>query len=108
MSVFFLLLTPLLAPSGPPMGLQGESEVRMLTLSWNPPSPPDRNGAITGYSVDCTSSALASSSSDTAELSLVVRGLVPYTSYNCCVVASTAVGTGPSSCQLFRTDEAGE
>ena len=99
---------PLLAPSGPPMSLQAESEARTLTLSWSPPSPPDRNGAITSYQVDCTSSGLASSSGETAELSLVVRGLVPYTSYNCCVLASTAVGTGPSSCQLFRTDEAGE
>ena len=97
-----------IAPSGPPTGLQAESAANNLTLSWSPPSPNDRNGAITGYQADCNCNRMACSNGETANLSLVVSRLVPYTVYNCCVLASTAVGTGPSSCQLFTTDEAGE
>ena len=99
---------PLLAPSGPPTSLLAKTGARNLTLSWSPPAPPDRNEAIASYKVDCTSSGVPSSSGETAELSLVVSSLVPFTVYNCCVLASNAVGTGPSSCQLFRTKEAGE
>ena len=99
---------PLLAPSGPPTSLLAKTGARNLTLSWSPPAPSDRNEAIASYKVDCTSSGVPSSSGETAELSLVVSSLVPFTVYNCCVLASNAVGTGPSSCQLFRTKEAGE
>ena len=96
------------APSSPPMDLQAVVGERRLNLAWSPPSPPERNGVITGYKVICTASGLASFSSETAQLRLIVIPLVPYTAYKCCVLALTAAGTGPSICQSFKTKEAGE
>ena len=96
------------APSGPPMGLQAVLGARKLNLAWNPPSPPERNGVISGYMAICTASGLASLSSGTSQLRLIVSPLVPYTAYNCCVLARNAAGTGPNICQSFKTKEAGE
>ena len=96
------------APSSPPMDLQAVVGERRLNLAWSPPSPLERNGVITGYKVICTASGLASFSSETAQQRLIVIPLVPYTAYNCCVLALTAAGTGPSICQSFKTKEAGE
>ena len=96
------------APSGAPENFQIEPSSRNLSLTWNLPNPAERNGMITGYTVQCVSATGSPYNGETLEEQLTATGLRPNTIYNCSVYASNAQGNGPSAYQLVNTLEARE
>ena len=98
------------APSAAPIELSIVSQTSTsLTLSWAPLPPENRNGIITGYSINVTHNNTGNSMhlSSTEEF-IIVESLSPYTVYLCSVAAQTAVGLGPYTPPLTaRTDEDG-
>ena len=80
-----------------------------LTLRWALPPEENRNGIISGYSINVTSNATGDMTilSTTAN-TFSVTSLSPYTTYLCSVAALTSVGLGPYTIPLtVRTDEEG-
>ena len=82
---------------------------RSIVLQWEPPLPEDRNGPITGYSINVsvieTGETLALASV-TPLLHLYM--LLPYTEYIFTIAAQTEVGFGPPSIAIsIRTLEEG-
>ena len=72
---------------------------RTALLSWDPPNFADRNGVITGYVINVTSTEVTLQyTSNTVNLTL--DALSPFTTYNCIIAARTSVGTGPFSAVL--------
>ena len=79
-------------------------------LSWSPPPVEDRNGAITGYTIQVTNAGTEETFTVTSQgSSTEIRSLRPFTTYTCVVAAQTSAGIGPySTTVMIRTDEAGE
>ena len=84
-----------------------ETGVTIISLSWQPPTPEDRNGVILGYIVRLFSISNGESRELTTPFTnITVESLVPYTLFECVIAAYTTVGTGPaSSVILARTEE---
>ena len=80
-----------------------------LTLSWGFPPEENRNGIISGYSINVTNNATGSVVIlSTNANTFTVTSLSPYTTYLCSVAAQTGIGLGPYSIPLtVRTDEEG-
>ena len=72
-----------------------------ITVQWGPVDCADRNGDITGYSVQY--GEVGSGSTQTMPVSggsateATISGLMPFTTYSIQVAAETSVGTGPYS-----------
>ena len=91
----------------------------VLMANWTPPSSP--NGIVTGYTVYCTVSQNQTYPEQvptggstytvlnvTSQTSVYLRGLLPFTFYQCYVTANTTVGEGRlSTTVLSQTGETG-
>ena len=105
-----LLLFP--APTGPPQYFMVTLGARNMTFSWSPPTPTERNGVITGYSLSCVPEAGGGTTITTITMqytatgTFTLGGFTPATSYNCSISASNSQGSGPVSYQISTTLEA--
>ena len=79
-------------------------------VSWQPPSPEDRNGIITMYTLNVSSTTAGYMMSfGTVNTEIIVDNLNPFTLYNFTVAAATSIGCGPFSDSVERmTVEGGE
>ena len=86
------------APTGAPDGLTSSSvESRSLTVQWGTVPCPNQRGPITGYRLRYSN---GTSIVDTTDLTHMLTGLTPFTSYSVQVAAVNAGGTGPYSTAL--------
>ena len=86
-------------PTGPPQGVEVQSETSTtLVLSWQPPAPENQNGIIIHYIVNITEMETGRLLSFTAvnTTTLSVSTLHPFYTYTC-IVAAVTVGIGPYS-----------
>ena len=86
-------------PTGPPQGVEVQSETSTtLVLSWQPPAPENQNGIIVHYKVNITEMETGRLLSFTAvnTTTLSVNMLHPFYTYTC-IVAAVTVGIGPYS-----------
>ena len=94
-----LLLFCPIVPTGPPQGVEVQSEdPTTLVLSWQPPSPENQNGIIVHYKVNITEMETGRLLSFTAvnTTTLSVNMLHPFYTYTC-IVAAVTVSIGPYS-----------
>ena len=85
---------------------------RILTFSWDlPADPKQRHGTVILTSItreaEGTSGHGVSGYSFGDESTATLDGLLPYSTYNCCVSVRTTLATSPSACQNARTPEDG-
>ena len=88
-----------IVPTGPPQGVEVQSETSTtLVLSWQPPAPENQNGIIVHYIVNITEMETGRLLSFTAVnmTTLSVPMLHPFYTYTC-IVAAVTVGIGPYS-----------
>ena len=83
------------APTGAPDELISSSvESRSLTVQWGTVPCPNQRGPITGYRLRYSN---GTSIVNTTDLTHMLTGLTPFTSYSVQVAAVNAGGTGPYS-----------
>ena len=105
-SLTFLFLA-FTAPTGPPLSFTvTQRGARNMTFSWSPPAPTERNGMIIGYSLSCVPEAGGGSSISSTAGTITLGELLPATSYNCSIYASTSQGSGPVSYLINTTLQA--
>lgn len=82
---------------------------RSAVLTWDPPLPGEQNGIIVNYIINVTEAdSGVSFQLFSMNTSLSVESLLPFTSYNLLIAASTSVGIGPFSMLLtLQTPEDG-
>ena len=73
-----------------------------LMVSWRPPTSRDRNGPITGYTINYTMDGSSDVMSinvtgDTSVRTVTISELAPYVNYSVSVAAMTVNGTGAFS-----------
>ena len=69
-----------------------------LLVTWGHPLAPDRNGVITGYTVNRqTGSETLTTELASNETSQLLEGLVPFTEYTITVAGNTSAGQGEFS-----------
>ncbi len=111
-NIFKVLSFYLIAPSGPPKSLSvSVQSAQSIELNWQPPSPSDQNGVITGYIIVVTPliTGISQRLITAVTTTLLVPNLAPYTNYICIVAAMTAIGRGPFTTVItVQTLEAGK
>ena len=89
------------APTGAPDGVsEGSVTTNSITVQWGEVPCMDRNGEITGYTVEVTLSGMIVATENVDDGSAregTVSGLTPSTAYVVTVAAVNSVGTGPFS-----------
>ena len=94
-------------PSGPPLSLEVVVGVNDVTFTWSLPEVTLRNGIITGFTLSCFSGgSLMARRTLTEPGSHTVTGLSADTEYNCSVVATNSMGSGPPATLALRTQSA--
>ena len=94
------------APTGAPDGVrEGPVTANSITVQWGEVPCLDRNGEITGYTVEVTLSGMVVRTENVDGSSRVgtVSGLNPSTAYTVTVAAVNSVGTGPFSVSISIT-----
>ncbi len=80
-----------------------------ITFNWNALLVAEQNGQITSYTINVTETGSGQSIQRTVpstQTSISITALLPFTSYDCSIAASTSVGIGPFSTILtVRTPE---
>ncbi len=90
------------APSGHPRSLKTKPvSSSSIMLSWDPPLLHERNGIITSYTVYLNVDDITKEYT-TANTTLTVVDLLPFTTYTFSIAASTIIGQGPSSPQIME------
>ena len=80
------------------------SNSHSVTFSWDPPPPDQQNGIITQYFINITiANSGETFQESTAERSLSINTLQPFTTYLCVIAASTSTGIGPYSMVVTLT-----
>ena len=86
-------------PTGAPLNTSASPiNSSAIIISWELPSPEERNGNITEYSVilrEVATNTTTSYSQSGAHIELLIVSLHPYYEYECQIAAETAVGRGP-------------
>ena len=101
-------------PTSPPRDVMVESyNPASLMVSWRPPTSRNRNGPITGYTINYTrdgSSDVMSVNVTGDTRTVTISELAPYVNYSVIVAAITVNGTGPfiNSSVVGRTGEDSE
>ena len=87
------------APTGAPDGVsEGPVTANSITVQWGEVPCMDRNGEITGYTVEVTLSGMVVATENVNDGSRgTVSGLTPATAYTVTVAAFNSVGSGPFS-----------
>ena len=82
----------------------------IVNFFWDPPSPVQRNGIITGYNIVCIPTEGGQPVSITVTdvgmsgtLSATVGMFTPATQYSCAITASTSAGPGPAETRIVIT-----
>ena len=85
-------------------------ESTKVQLIWNELPFAEQNGMITSYDVIVYDTRSEQESTyTTANASLTLTSLSPFTTYRCKVAARTSVGLGPYTAEIeFKTEEDGE
>ena len=104
------------APTGPPTDLTTRVlSANIISVTWDPPVPIDRNGIISHYTLsyrgierDTTSREVTLYSNDPFFTNYILTELDEHTNYNISVSASTAIGSGPVATVVTQTDQEGE
>lgn len=97
--------------TGPPANITVVSpSSRSLTVTWSPPVNLERmHGVIVSFTVKCGS--FNTSSNDRLSSIEIIKvsfsGLLPYTSYNCCVSVKTTIANSSVVCHEGTTLEEG-
>lgn len=106
-----VMLLSFSVPRGSPQNISAtEVSSRSATLSWSPPLPENQNGIITNYIIN----ASIVPSRETFQLIsestvLEIDTLIPHTTYDILIAASTSVGSGPFSTEfVLHTSEDSE
>lgn len=96
-------------PSGAPSSVSIVAGSTNLSLSIDPPQPEDQNGVLTGYLVVLTEASNGRRSEiSSANSTVTLRNLTPFTLYFINVAARTVNGSGPlSTSYQVSTLEAG-
>ena len=106
MSKMYCFVVPSSSPTDLAAIVYSSTEVY---LSWSPPPKSERNGVIIEYNI----SMISTESEEHVHITTIatnisIGSLLPYTTYQCAVAASTSVGQGPFTTYLyFETKEAG-
>ena len=100
------------APNGPPLNLAVQSVNSMsLTLSWEPPSLVNQNGAILNYTLTCIPPAESGLPPMTSVFTIsgahTLNGLAPATLYSCSVFATNIYGNGSPATVSAMTEDGG-
>ena len=107
-SNYYTLRTATSTPSAPPQNVRvTASTSNSLRIEWAAPPSPDRNGIITGYTLQYKKSS-ASSYSTISSLTVTLASLTSlneFTEYQVRVAASTSRGRGPFSDVIVTTTE---
>ena len=104
------------APTGPPTNLTTRVlSPNIISVTWDPPVPIDRNGVISHYTLsykgverDTASRDIILYSYQSYFTNYVLTNLDEHTSYDIAVSASTATGSGPIATVRAQTDQDGE
>ena len=104
-----------LAPTGPVqnfMAVTVDSQPTVLTFSWDPPLPADRNGIIIGYQLSCdpqpSSFPRVYNQSGPVNTGTSLNVFTSGTTYTCQVLPSNSAGDGPPASTTVTTLEARE
>ena len=85
---------------------------RSMILSWDPPGEDLRNGTIQRYSIICSSDDhvgfYLQQTISVSSQSILMTGLNPFISYNCCIATITTNGNGPYRCDSGITLQDGK
>ena len=85
---------------------------RSMILSWDPPGEGLRNGTIQRYSIICSSDDhvgfYLQHTIPVSSQSILMTGLNPFISYNCCIATITTNGNGPYRCDAGITLQDGK
>ena len=96
--------------AGPPVNVTAFSpNSRSLIVAWDSPADPEGiYGVILTYSVTCGANfSIIISDIDVEVTDALFDGLLPYTSYNCCVSMVTTKASSSAACQEGTTLEEG-
>ena len=85
------------APTGVPRNVSASSSSRSILVTWETIDCIERNGVITGYSVEFQEEGGAGIPGEVMGQSFTASGLTPNTSYTFRVAGVNANGTGPFS-----------
>ena len=81
----------------------------VLTFSWDPPLPADRNGIIIGYQLSCdpqpSSFPRVYNQSGPVNTGTTLNVFTPGTSYTCRVLPRNSAGVGPPGSRTVSTLE---
>ena len=94
-----VLFQLIIVPTGAPLNLAANANgSRAISLAWDLPEPEKQNGVIVGYLVRIIP-IIGGQTMDyeTEGYYLLIGDLLPHTTYECVVAATTEVGTGPFS-----------
>ena len=108
--MFYLLSLHHPVPNGYPQNFMGTADTsRSAVLVWNPPPAEEQNGIIVNYVINVTEADRGVTFQlFSRNTSVSVNSLLPFTSYNFLIAASTSVGVGPFSRLLtLQTPEDG-
>ena len=104
-----------LAPTGPVqnfMAVTVDGQPTVLTFSWDPPLPADRNGIIIGYQLSCdpqpSSFPRVYNQSGSVNTGTTLNVFTPGTTYTCRVLPGNSAGDGPPASMTVTTLEARE
>ena len=94
-TIFFILTVP----SGPPLMITARAQSsQSIIITWEPPSPEERNGLIVGYTINITGLDTGERYQQlSASNNLTIESLSPFSTYICVIAARTSVGIGPFS-----------
>ena len=79
---------------------------RSISFSWDTPRVEEQNGQITSYTLNITetgSGVTIQRIVPSTQTTVTVSALLPFTSYDCLIAASTSIGLGPFSTILSVT-----
>ena len=99
-----MLFQSIIVPNGPPHDFTIAVTSTIITLSWSPPLPAQRNGIITSYLINCTIGGIERIIRQNKTIHTFFTK--PVTSYSCTVSAATHIGDGPATAVISGvTDE---
>ena len=83
-----------------------------MEIGWSTPQNDSRDGLFENFQVLCITQSdrsivYANTVTDRFASTDTIENVVPYTSYNCCVLMTTTQGSSPYACAAAITDQDG-
>ena len=95
------------APTGAPRDVVPSTTSRSVSVSWDAIDCIERNGVITGYTVEFQEQGGARIPGEVMNQTFTTSGLTPHTNYTFRVAGVNGKGTGPFSTHIITTNEDG-